>query len=154
MGYDEAFVIHCHCQDRHRLRSRADKIVEDAPLALLILAGRQLFSGPRVTVLTQGTERFPNDGCSCLQAQVFSAQPDPLARPQFFRCVVVVHRQVLVEIVFRPAHVSLCGDGEHRSIRLRELVPTKGVHWAQNETAYSPAKNLLDRNAALHFGKS
>ena len=118
---EDALVIHRDGENGDRLGRRALEVEEDTALFSRHLS--QPLACLRVQVIAEPQERFPSDDFTLVQSQLLGTDTDPLSGLLAVRNVlgvVVVMRQVLIEVGGCRTPVLLWLAGEHHFRRLPE----------------------------------
>jgi hypothetical protein len=109
----QPFISQRHRQHRHRFRRGTGEIIKHAPLAFLLAALRQPFAGCRIFIFAERMKLFArHDVC---QSQPFRARADPLAGTDFPGSIVIILRQVFVEVTLGVTQVFLRHDRKHKA---------------------------------------
>ena len=107
----DAPVIHRDGKNGHRFGRSTLEVEEDAPIPTVFRC--EVFPGHWVHVVTQLEEHIPRDGFAGRQSQPFCSLTDPVTGLGLVLRVVIVVRQMLVEIGRRSGSVLLWFGREH-----------------------------------------
>ena len=102
-----------HRQHRNRFRRGTGEIIKHPALVLLLLPLRQPFAGFRILIFAQRMKLFAGD--DVFQSQPFRARADPLAGTDFTGGVVIVLRQMLVEVTLGIGQIFMRDGSEHKT---------------------------------------
>ena len=111
MCLNDALVIHRHGQNGNGLGWRTHE-VEINPTMFELLWGKS-FTRDRMLVVTQFQEGIPGDHATRSQAQLFGSHPQPVTTFRLTLGVVIILRQMLVEVGFCPGPILLWYATEH-----------------------------------------
>ena len=111
MGLEDAPVIHCDGENGHGLGWRTLEVEEDAPIPTVFRC--EVFPGHWVHVVTELEEGIARHGFAGRESQLFCPLTDPVAGLGLVLCVVIVLRQMLVEVGRRGGPVLLWFGGKH-----------------------------------------
>ena len=104
--------IHRDSKNGHRFGRSTLEVEEDAPISTVLC---EVFPGHWVHVVTQLEEHIARDGFAGCQSQPFCSLTDPVTGLRLVLRVVIVVRQMLVEIGRRSSPVLLWFGREHGS---------------------------------------
>jgi hypothetical protein len=126
MRLHQSLVIQRHRQHRNGFGRGAGEIIKHPALVFFLLPLRQSFAGFGILVFTERMKLFARD---FFQSQPFRARADPLAGTDFTGGVVIVLRQMLVEILSASARF-LCAT----AVNMEPILAVSQKALFQNET--------------------